>query len=436
MDSIVVFDTSSPTGARFRTSRWVAENAYEEAIARLPSAGLVPLFSRLPAITLALHGTVRSGALDRATGPTYSALPSLVGDSVTVFPARIGGPSAPQSIPLSYQAAVRLLRRRLLTLGAALVRRAPQNVGAHLAYASALETNGALDGAGDSTATAVLRSARRLSRTAEDTLDVAIAEVRVLLRTGDFSGARSLVTPVLAGETRFTLQDVHRRIPLALLTGRVAAAESLLVRDLQQPGPGRPDGVPPGVAKAVARYTLASALGDCRVLDGLRTSALESVRSALAQSEVPVASKELLAEGDWMRLTCAGAPLPDGVTPTAALLRASVALRTGDRVAARMALLEMRQGRDGAAASSVAWDTRFAETWMLVQAGDTIAAQAQMVSALADLSDTMDYVLRDVTQVSGFLRAMAFYDSLATVRGDAASASRARDVIRSLSASR
>ena len=436
LDSIVVLDAASPTGARFRTSRWGAGTAYEEAIARLPAIGLVPLFARLPAITLALNGTKRSGALGTATGPTYGGLPSVAGDSVAVFPERFSGADARASIPPSYQPAVRLLRRRLLAMGAALARRAPGSLGAHIAYASALEVNGAFDGPSDSTAVAVLRRALPLALTSQDTLDVAIAEVRIRLRLGDFAGVHAVVAPMLATVGTHRPDDAHRLIPLAVLTGRAAVAESLLVRDLQQPGPGLADGARMPIASAVARYTIASASGDCSALERLRAQSLDAMRNSFAQTEVATVARSLLQEGDWMRLACVGAPLPDGVTAGDALLRATDALRRNDLPRARARLRDMRRGRDGASASAVAWDTRFVETWMLAQVGDSASAYDGIVAALDDLAATMDYVLRDVPQAAGFRRSLMLCDSLATARRDTAMAARCHDAVNMLSGRR
>ena len=431
LDSIVVLDTTSPTGARFRTSRWAAGNAYEEAIARLLSPGQVTLFARLAQITMALNGINRKGVLERAKGTAYSGLPSLSGDSVTVYPQRVA--AAELAIPSSYQGAVRLSRRRLLTLGAALVRRAPGSFAARLAYAAALETNGTLVGAGDSTAIAVLRNALLLARSSTDTLDVALAEVRVRLRLGDFEGVPNVVALVLAGATRATPYDVHRLIPLALLTGRVATAESLLVRDLQQPGPDRADGAPTGVATAVARYTIASAAGECEALGDLRFSALDAIVNALARAEVAGASRALLEEGDRMRLSCPNAPMPEGVSPTDALPRAIAALRSGDRASARAALAELRRGRDGASSSAVAWDTRFLELSLLVQSEDSSGARQQIDVALADLSGTMDYVLFSISQPAALRRTLALCDSITSGFTSRPATARCRSALQVLS---
>lgn len=137
-----------------------------------------------------------------------------------------------------------------------------------------------------------------------------------------------------------------------------------------------------------------------------------------------------------MRLACVGAPLPDGVTAGDALLRATDALRRNDLPRARARLRDMRRGRDGASASAVAWDTRFVETWMLAQVGDSASAYDGIVAALDDLAATMDYVLRDVPQAAGFRRSLMLCDSLATARRDTAMAARCHDAVNMLSGRR
>ncbi len=413
VDSIVVLDrAASPSGARFRTSRWGAEAAYEEAIARLPSADLVHLFERLPAVTLALNGTKRVGMLPGDQGrKSYAGLPALSGDTVVVYPLPQESADAALPVPPSYQAAVRRLRARLLELTGALARRAPRNLAAQLTHANAFELAGVLMAGPGESALTVLQRALPLARTPTDSIGVRLAMLRIYLRLADFRTAGSVATTLLRAAGNPSPPDAERLAPVALLTGQRPLAESLVVRGLAVSAE-LSDGLPPAAASAVARYRVSAALGPCSELGAQRQAAVDALRNTFAEAERNAKEDEFLSAADWSRLPCAGASLPSRAPATDPFIRARLALNAGDIKAARRILQEMRSGRDGASAASMAWDTRFLELSMLLQAQDTAGAVATLGSALEGFSATMDYVLRDPGQAAGLRNSLAMCDAL------------------------
>lgn len=415
-DSVVVQDAGSPTGVRFRSSYWSALRAYGESIDRVPSAPLVSLFERLPGAALALNPTRRTGVLLGAGAPVvYAGLPRITGDSVSVFPVPYAQLTSGQSatIPASYQAAVRRGRGRLLELTTALSTRAPSSLDAQLALASALEYAGVLDGADDSrSALGVVRRTRVLARTLRDSLDVGLFETRVRLRMGDFTGARSSIDVLLAMAPRLGALDAGRLTSAAMLIGRSDVVEALLVREYSVSNE-QPMGLPPAVAQAQARYLVSAAEGACATLPSRRRDARAALASHFAATELPAAIEKWLVPGDWMGLTCAGAPLPEGASAESdPLLRAFAALRAGDRAAVAGTVRSLGAVRLGAASSAVAWDTRFAEMWLFGQSEQTVDAARLMDDALSELSATMDYVLHDLAQGAALRRALVLSGNL------------------------
>ncbi len=413
LDEIVVPDDRSPTGARFRTSYWQAAQAYGEAIARLPSVHLASLFEDVTAVTFALSGTRRLGVLSRSGGEAYAGLPSLSGDSVTAFPlpVRVLSTGSAQNVPASYQQAIRRGRSRLLELTTALVKKAPRSLAALRAHASALEYAGVLAGAADSgSAVQVLSTALRLSRSQRDSITIGTAAIRVRLRLSDFTGARDIASALLRPSSMATFDEASLLAPIALLSGRASLAESLLVK-ASMPSGSNAGAVPVTVASAVARYTIDAVRGECTQLDGLRAAAVRALGTHVSANELPAASEDLFRTGDWARLACNGAPLPQDAVDTDPIVNALLLLRQGERRRASAAVRSMIAGRGGAASGSVSWDTRFLELWLLVQSGDVATARAELQTVFLDLSGTMDHVLYDPARTAGFLRTLALCDS-------------------------
>ena len=418
-DSLVVSDPARVVQKRFRSSYWQATRAYEQAIDRLISPELVPLFERLSRVTFARNPATRRGRLRKGIDTAFVGMPRLVDDSITVLPIEerrfLSG--ANESVPDTYQRAVRRGRVRLLQLALSLVDRAPASFDARSGHARALEYAGVLS-TSDSTKSAlgVLATARRLARTMHDTVTNGLAEVRVKLRLADFTGAHQAGQRLLTTSRLASPAEAERLAPVALLIGDGARAESLLVRAALVSAQNA-DGVPPSVALPYAAYSVAAANGDCAISVRKRDLVVNAVTAHFSPQELSGALATWLAPGDWMWLTCPESATPQGASRDDPLLRAMAALRTNRRAQAAALVRFMSSGRSGAAASSVPWDTRFSETWLLAQVGDTLAARAQLSAAFSELADTMDYVLFDVAQVSGLRRSLELCEAFGDIGG-------------------
>lgn len=415
LDSIVVSDARSPTSFRFRTSRWDSARAYEQAISRLPSTELVQLFDKLPTVTFALASTRRTGTLNSPAGVRFAGLPALDGDSIVVYPmpASTLQRSLETAVPRTYQRAVRAGREQLLRLATKLAFRAPTSVAAKLSLSRALEAVGVLGNTpGERSSESVLKSALVLAHSSADSLDIGFALTRVNLRRGKFDSASVVASWLLSLGRRSGENVSDRLVPVAVLLGARTLAESLKVKatiasDTQV------DGLSSVVATAVARYEIAAALGYCVEMPPLRARAIAELLAHRARADSSSELQRWVAPGDWAGVTCPGAPIPYGAAGDDPLLRALASLRYGDRSVARARMHRAVSSRSGAAGTSIAWDTRFAELSTFVQTGDTATALQQLIGSMDELPATMDYVLYSSAQSGGFRRALALCDSIA-----------------------
>jgi Protein kinase domain len=403
-DSTVVRDRTSPTGAKFQSSYWVATRAYEEAISRLPSAAFVQLFGALPRVTLALNATQRRGRSIGVGSESFAGLPSLIGDSVAIFPLplQVLANAGNSAVPPSYQRAVERGRSRLLELSKLLVQRAPGNVVAQLQFARALEYAGVLTAPpSETSALSVLALASGMARTRTDSLDVNIALTRVHLRLAQFTDARAASLRVLRFVSSATPDEAERLAPVAILVGDTASAKALLVRT-NIVSSAQPDGLPAHLALLHASYTVAAADGACISLVALRTELIDALREHHAAADLGTAYERWLATGDAMQQTCRNAPRPVGVNGRNMLANAFDAWHAGDTARVLDIVTRMLADRNGASASAVAWDTRLGEIWLLTHSGDSVAARGRIAAALQGLSGTMDYTVSYLPQSAAF----------------------------------
>lgn len=427
-DSIVVTDAASPTGHRFRSSHWSALNAYDEAINRLPSTGLVRLFERLPRIAMAPNGSVRRGYKPSGSGGTYAGFASLAGDSTVVLPIAMGrfATGGRAVVPATYQSATRVARARVLRMTAAIARRAPGTFAAQFAYARALELAGVLQStAGEPTALGLLAMSAALARSPADSLDVATAQVRVWLRLGDFAAAHRSATRLLRSGTHATADAAERVAVVSLLVNQSTTAESLYTRVLAA-SEANPDGLPPRIAASVARYHVSAASTECRGAPIARAAAISALRARFSPNELAGAISKWITPADWAALSCSGAALPADLGSDNSIARALTSLAAGDRAAASRILRERAERRSGASESTLSWDTRQLEIALLLRAADTTSARQAMTIAFEELSGTMDFVLYDYAQVAGLRRALHTCAALTTVQPIAPQLTRCR----------
>jgi hypothetical protein len=299
----------------------------------------------------------------------------------------------------------------MLDLATALARRAPASFEAQRGLAVALEGAGILDAPGDEpSAISALARALRLASTIDDSASALVIETRVRLRSGDFSRARRTAEQLLARSAN-SVRNLDQLAAVAVLIGEFDQAESLLAR-VNTVSSREPTGLPGPIARLVARYAAQAAAGNCSVLEGARLAAFTALRANSSADDLDAVTQRWIAPADWMRLTCPGAPLPYGAPVGDPMLAGFNALRAGDRTRTAAAVRAMAAGRASASEAEIAWDTRFAELWLLTQAADSAAARRRIEATFSDVGGTLEQLLIDVSQSAAFRRALALCDSL------------------------
>ena len=170
-DSLVVPDSQSPSGWRFRGSYEAATRVLLGALGlRSPEPALRrAAYERLSRVLYTSSGRYRPGrALDGATAHAFAGFPSLNGDTLALVPypiTQIGSGSA-EARNVTQSDAIERNRAILLRAAADWAADLPESADAHRAYAAALASSGRLapEAAGAPGAITEIALARRLAR--------------------------------------------------------------------------------------------------------------------------------------------------------------------------------------------------------------------------------------------------------------------------------
>jgi len=236
-DHVVLRDTTISSRWRFRSSFRGAAQGYQRALELIPSvhrafAGVA--FTRLVRLFYAEPAIYRSGYALTPDTVLFGAWPELLHDTLAFTPVPLADLFAgkPGTIPRSMNAAVAQNRELLRRITLDWVHAFPQSPDAHEALALVLESLGELGETGDPE-----RSALRMVQTAEPFATdssqqrrLGAAEVRLLVKLGDFAAARTRAEAVLGGWQRVGASEAAELSGLAALTGHVFAAATLLSR--------------------------------------------------------------------------------------------------------------------------------------------------------------------------------------------------------------
>ena len=405
-----------PNGPQFRASMWAGLGAYREAVERAPTSELLgTLFERVQQSTFAAGNLPRRGWSADSGGQAYVALPSLIADTLAFVPVRLAEfqRSSAQAIPLSYVAAVRMGRSALVDLTDRWTKRAPGSGHAWFRRALALELVGQIsDGASRTSATAALDRAAASMTSQIDSARIAVARTRIALRRADFSLAARTARAALAGARPASTRARDTLLPLAALLGDMQTAEELLVLSSTD------NTLPTPVADSLQRFRQRAVLGACDGLEESRQLLERQVAALFAPSERTSQLARLLLPVYRDAVPCLGPRIISEFAPAALIDDAYQALASGDRGRARQILATARGRRTGANITSVTWDYLYAESWALVQAGDTTAARKQLLDALSQLASMNAYTLAQPSHAAGLRRSLELLHDIAT--GDAA----------------
>ncbi len=408
LDTVVIGDAG---GLRYRSSIWAALRAYRQAIESAPSsAWLAAVYPSIRAATFAQGHRARSGWQTTPGRAEYRALPALRDDTIEFVPIpravfEAGGAAA---VPVTFTAAVRRARLLALDLTRRWVERDPKSAAGWLEHAAALELAGQLRRQGGTEASVddALRRASSAVNTAEQRAQLAVLRVRLALRRTEFDSAAHHARAALRDTNLLAVPGVGATLaPLAALIGdtvrALAATPDLAGSELPRP-----------LVDAVHEYTVLAVTGQCARLPKSRARLDAAVRASVPDADTTRVRDQVVVPALRHAVPCLGPELVTSFPARTLLDEAHRALAAGRREEVRDRMRALRQQRVGASSSSVTWDYVFAEAWVLVQAGDSAQAHADLRAAFDDIAGMSGYTLDYVAQAAGLRRALWLLDSL------------------------
>jgi DNA-binding SARP family transcriptional activator/Tfp pilus assembly protein PilF len=444
-DDVVLPDPSSPSGWRFRSSYHRAVQAYSRALRAVPSSHLAfrgAGFSRLNALLRTDGGMLRYGVYRGGeTVRPFAAYPSLAGDTLAYvpWPAESVAAVARETVPASRHAAGERNRQVLKAILVDWVRAFPQSPDAHEALALGLEGLSEIRDVAEGRPSAFeeLAQARALSRDDEQRLRLSIAQVRLWIRVGEFERARAAADSVLRQERTPGPAHAQVLVPLAVLTGRVELARSLMRTAAPQErfysATGMPVQVPVSLAVASADVLLFSVLGlepeaaeAEAALDRLVNAWTEPADRPRVRSALLNAPRRLGFATGFARARAT--PL-ETFDPA---VQAQQMLAAGDAAGARARLQAVRVGRGARRAGDLTLDYVYPEAQLHLALGDTAAALEELDRTLLALEALPAAVMSRVHETGGLLEVMRLRAALAAARGDRATAARWRGALTTL----
>lgn len=413
LDSIVLRNGSE---AHFRSSHWGALEAFRRAATLSPSSEMLgALMTRIIRVTYAEGARTRRGRGAWNDADRFTSLVSLIGDTLAHVPIPdnrfVGSP-----VPTSWSPAVRRGQSLARDITQAAVEQWPRSPSLWVQRALALEFSGIVGRLGEGrdagSALARAESVAVLSPSSGETVvRIAVANVRLALRRGDFQEAGLRARETLQSARRMEARGRWLVQPLALLLGDVAAAERLSV-----PAIGVDPLTPPVLADSIELFNVRALSGECSSLSQNR-SALEKMFSAqFAGEELSAQRSTLLLEPYLAAVPCLGTVLAREFESPILIHRIYRALADSNQVAARTLLDTLRKSRRNATPASVTWDAIYAESWAAVQAGDTVGARAQLTDAITNIANMSRFTLDQPAQAAGLRRGLALLVDIADPR--------------------
>jgi len=414
----------------FRGSWHTAVVAYRRALLLAPSFNFI--FGRRAAERLSriLQAEIYWWRAGRRDGESFYAFPVLEGDTLAFHPVPAAQADTLTAGTPPHAAAVARNRATLIEVTAAWVDAFPRDARAHRALAYALEVNGNIAPAAEAPRSALteIQAAQRLERRPENRVGDAVGAVRLLVKAGDFEGARHLGDSLL----RTTPRRVSGPAGVAILLGRPALAARLVApEDPETEYQGSADNQSVTIPLAALRiglellaYASAGAPAESvaaleqrveRSTAGLPAASRPAVRSALL--DVPA---ELVF--DAMGPRPAHRSTPPGPSRPMAM---QWALAQGDTASVRATITQELGLRGGALARDDSPpDGVYLDARLLLALGDTGVAEQTLDAPLNNLARLHSYLLRYLPLAGGLVRMMALRADMAAARADEGTARR------------
>jgi tetratricopeptide (TPR) repeat protein len=438
LDNTVVRDGRSPTGYVFRGGYWTAVDAYQRALALVPSfheAERGAAFARLARRVLPTEeSSWRRGVGVAPDTERYVAFPSFPADSLAYFPVpyRLATLENVHS-PTEHRAVV-WAASKMRDLMRGWYEALPKSVDAQSAYSLALETADAVDGS-----TSDLPQALQLARHAAANTDSAnlrlyreIAVVRLLIKSDSMTSAGRIADSLLASDTAPTPYQAGYLANLAALAGRarraaelarLAAGDSVHVPFLGLDGKSLV--LPGDLMPSILALRAFASLDEPR--DSVRAT-YSHIAGALARSlpasTMPAIRLKVLSTPAFLTAEDLGVSELATARVTDPLLAMRAAVVRHDRRAARAAGGRFTSQLDAVAPGTMGIDRMTAYSRMLLSIGDTAEATRQLDAALNALSRARTILLEVTPQAGAVGRTLLLRAQLALAARDRPTARR------------
>jgi tRNA A-37 threonylcarbamoyl transferase component Bud32/tetratricopeptide (TPR) repeat protein len=422
LDTEVVPSIASRSGYAFRASHHAAAQSFLRAAQVDSRAYTLPLYRRLHSILKTESGQRRRGSFG---GATMVGIPELVADTLAFVPV----PPAPdRSVGDDERARHRLALTRnagtLLAFAQTWAEREPRNPEALEALSDILEVNGRIADAErlGVSALGAVRQARALVAPGPQAIALAVRELRLLVKRGEFGAARRLADSLL------TVRDADSTTASGLaaaaaLTGRISMARRFARHRLSGVDAGA-ELPPPAVAERVAALETVSALGVCAQIEPALQATLRAIDAYVAAASATAARQLVLRSPGMWAVPCTRGHSASWSDASAPLLDAQRAFARGDAAGALRVLGGLEDSRRHLPAGEVSLDHTYQETWLRFAAGDTAGAATRLDRVLESLPAHRSSLLLRMPEAAALPRAMILRARIAAARGDAATAAR------------
>lgn len=445
-DVAVVPDVRSASGWRFRSDRSEAVRLLTQLIDSLPdgSEERLGILQRIPALLTIEWGQYQRGVSATDSTIAFGAFPSLEhyasGDDVAYVPYPLSSFRAGRAFmdPPNLERAIEHERAVLRAAAKALAIEQPRSASAHAALAESLELDGELAPVrdGDASALTEIREARRLATSASQYLHYSAAEVRLMVKQGEFAAARILADTLIKEWPQPDRASSDDIASLLALVGRARALAALLERG----APGYTDRMPDGrrfhphpvlgeATLGLAAY--AQVGGPLDSLVALRARAEQAISGFAAPQAADSIRVALMARSLSLAVPVLGASAVAGLQSSTRLVQAQQAFGRHDAATARAMLDSLRQMRAGHAAA-VRVDQAYQEAWLRAAIGDSAGAARELDAVLDGLPALGTRFLSQTSEAASLARAMELRAQLARRRGDRAAATRWTAAVKAL----
>jgi len=423
-DRAVIPYPPDTTRFTFRGSYETAVQAYRRALLLAPAFNLTfgrRAIDRLPHLLFAERWYWREGFVD---GSNYYAFPELAADTMAFYPVPGAVAAGGGSEPPSHLAAVARNRRILTEVATSFADAFPAEPVAHRARARALESVGTLVAqVGEPhSAGAEFAEAQRLERQPGQRARDAADRVRVLVKAGDFAGARRLGDSLL----RVAPKPAAGVAGVAVLLGRPTLARRLLATAdtawLSGSADNQSVSIPLEVAQAgltLLAYAAAGAPADSiaayerRIAE--RMPDIPAARRTATRSALLDVPAELVF--DALGLRPAHRTGPPGPHQAMAL---QWRLAHGDTASVRALLASLSRAGGGRLASGESTpDGVYIDARLLLAVGDTATAVRTLDAPLDSLVAVHTATLEYMPLAGCLVRMMALRADLAAARSEA-----------------